>query len=319
MEDGRDKAANAQRHDHVAELRDGGIGQHALDIVLGHGDGRGKEGREAADQADDHQRHGAFKPADREDRQHARDQVDARGDHGRRVDQRRDGRGAFHRVGQPDVQRELRTLAAGPEHQEQTDRRRHAAADIQAWIGQPRLPQDPVCGVRIMEIERAVRRPDQEQAERKPKIADPVNEKRLFAGRDRRWLLEPEADQQITTEPDRFPEHVQQHKIAHADEHRHREHEQRDICEEPHVAGIAVHIARRVDGDQRGDERDHAEHDRSERIGAEDDVDGERFLLAVQRFGVGHVGPGPERDDLFLAHAKVAGSRRLVFKAMQMQ
>ena len=42
----------------------------------------------------------------------ARDQVHAGGDHRRRVDQRRHRRRAGHRVRQPDVQRDLRRLAA---------------------------------------------------------------------------------------------------------------------------------------------------------------------------------------------------------------
>ena len=52
----------------------------------------------------------------------------AGGDHGRGVQQRGDGRRAFHRVGQPDVQRELRRLADDGEEEEQRDGGRHAAA-----------------------------------------------------------------------------------------------------------------------------------------------------------------------------------------------
>ena len=40
------------------------------------------------------------------------------------VDERADGRGAFHRVGQPNVQRKLRAFAARPGHQQQTNRHR---------------------------------------------------------------------------------------------------------------------------------------------------------------------------------------------------
>ena len=48
-----------------------------------------------------------------EERVHAGDQVDAGGDHRRGVDQRGDGRGALHRVGEPGVERELRRLGEG--------------------------------------------------------------------------------------------------------------------------------------------------------------------------------------------------------------
>ena len=65
-----------------------------------------------------------------EQRRAAGDHVDAGGDHRRGVDQGADRRRAFHRVGQPDVQRELGALAAGPEQQQQADRRGDAAGGI---------------------------------------------------------------------------------------------------------------------------------------------------------------------------------------------
>ena len=46
-----------------------------------------------------------------EERVGAAQQEDAGGDHGGRVDERRHRRRAFHRVGQPEVQRDLRALA----------------------------------------------------------------------------------------------------------------------------------------------------------------------------------------------------------------
>ena len=47
------------------------------------------------------------------------DHVDARGHHGRGVNQRGDRRRAFHGVGQPDIERNLRGLAGGA-HQQQS-------------------------------------------------------------------------------------------------------------------------------------------------------------------------------------------------------
>ena len=67
------------------------------------------ERRDRADDGDDEHRDGRAG----EERVHARDHVDAGGDHGGGVDQRADGRGAFHRVGQPDVERQLRRFADG--------------------------------------------------------------------------------------------------------------------------------------------------------------------------------------------------------------
>ena len=47
---------SAQAEEHVAELADGGIGQHALEIGLRERDQRGQQGREAADR-----RHGVLR------------------------------------------------------------------------------------------------------------------------------------------------------------------------------------------------------------------------------------------------------------------
>ena len=117
MEDGRRVGCDAAAQEHVAKLRDGGVGQHALDVVLHQADGGGKEGGGRADDGDHAEREGrAVKEEVR-----AGDHVDAGRDHGGRVDERGDRRGAFHGVGQPDVERKLRALAGCA--QQQAERR----------------------------------------------------------------------------------------------------------------------------------------------------------------------------------------------------
>ena len=58
-----------------------------------------------------------------------RHHIHARRDHGRGVDQGGDRRGAFHGVGQPDVERKLRRLAAGADEQQQSGRGDDGIAD----------------------------------------------------------------------------------------------------------------------------------------------------------------------------------------------
>ena len=193
------------------------------------------------------------------------------------MDQRADRRGAFHRVGEPNVQRELRALSACAQQKQQTDRRPHAAANVKRRIAEHRLAKDAAmhdaADERIVEIERAVGDPEQEKAQGEAAIADAVDEERLHPRRRGRGLFKPEADQQIAAQTDRLPEDVEQNEVAHRHQHRHREDEQRDVAEEPPIAGVAVHIADRIDRHQQRNKRDHRQHDGGERIGAEDDVD----------------------------------------------
>ena len=134
----------------------------------------GQQRREAADQG-----HGVLRlRRSDEQRRAAGNHVDAGRDHRGRVDQGADGRGAFHRVGQPDMQRKLGALAAGPGQQQQANRRADRAADIAAAIGnrQPRLPKHAGrlhrrCAAarhlprRVVKIERAVGGPNQKQTQ----------------------------------------------------------------------------------------------------------------------------------------------------------
>ena len=123
VEHAADECADAAGEEHVAELRDRRVREDLLDVVLRQADRRREERREAADDRDDDHRVG------REPEEHvaARDHVDARRDHRRRVDQRRDGRRARHRVGQPDVERELRGLAARADEEAEADERQEGA------------------------------------------------------------------------------------------------------------------------------------------------------------------------------------------------
>ena len=110
--------SRSQTEEHVAELADRGIGEHALEVVLRKRDQGRHQCREAADQ-----RHHELRLGRRhEQRAEPGDHVHPAGDHRRGVNQRAYRGRAFHRVGKPDVQRELRALAAGPHEQEQADR-----------------------------------------------------------------------------------------------------------------------------------------------------------------------------------------------------
>ena len=138
--------ADAHRQEHVAELRDRRVREHPLDVVLHQADRAGQERRRDADDRDDRQR------LRRVAEQHrvAADHVHAGRHHRRRVDERGDRRRAFHRVRQPDVQRNLRRLAGRADEQQQRDRARPCRT--------PSPGASDAAGARdLLEVERAER------------------------------------------------------------------------------------------------------------------------------------------------------------------
>ena len=123
MEDGGGVGCDSAAEEHVAELRDGRVGEDALDVVLHDSDRSGENCSECADDGDDAE--GVGRPV--EEGMAAGDHVDAGRDHGRGVDEGGDGGGAFHCVGEPDVERDLRGLAGGSDYEQQGDGGEEAA------------------------------------------------------------------------------------------------------------------------------------------------------------------------------------------------
>ena len=109
VEDGGRVGADSAGQEHIAELRDGGVGEDALDIVLNQTDAGGEECGGGSDSGDPGERVGGTI----EQGVAARDHVDTGGDHRRGVDEGGNGGGAFHRVRQPDVKGDLRGFAGG--------------------------------------------------------------------------------------------------------------------------------------------------------------------------------------------------------------
>ena len=194
----------------------------------------------------------------------ARDQIHAGGDHRRRVDQRRDRRRARHRIGQPDVQRNLRRLAGRADEQQDADQaRRHGGNG------------GPLMNARIdrVHVQRAERLVEHEHAEQEAGVADAVGDEGLLAGARLVGVLEPEADQQIRREPHAFPADEQDQQRPAQHEHQHEEQEQVQVGEVAGVARVVLHVADRVDVDQRADAGDDQHHHRGEAVEVEGDLE----------------------------------------------
>jgi len=127
--------------------------------------------------------------------------VDAGSNHGGRVDQRANWRRAFHGVGQPDVKRELRGLAAGSHEQEQA-RDGERAENAPAFMWPSRIRKRPQTAAKNRACEMSGRAGTcQHEAE----VADAVDDEGFFAGIGGGFSEEVKADEQIAREARRLP------------------------------------------------------------------------------------------------------------------
>ena len=187
------------------------------------------------------------------------------------MDHRRDRGRALHRIGQPDMQRHLRRLAHGADEQEQADQAQRAQAGERGGLLRQRL----ALGEHGSIVQASRRRQQRPHAEQKGKIAHAVDEKSL---EPRTWGPRPgipEPDQQIRHQADPFPADEQQQEVVRHDQQQHGEGEQRQVGEEPHVAGVPAHVADAVDVHQQRDERDHNHHHHAQGIDQEADLHSE--------------------------------------------
>ena len=191
---------------HVADLRHRRRGKRFLDVVLGAADDRAEQQR---DRADDHDTQLCV-GREVEDRAGPHDQVDAGGDHGGGVDERRHRRRAFHRVAEPGLQRHLRRLAARRKQQQQPDR------------GQRALTELGCGGEDAREGDRADVGEHHHQRDGQADVADAVDDERLLGRGGRRRLVRPEPDQQVRRQAHAFPPDVEAEVVVGEHQQQHR-------------------------------------------------------------------------------------------------
>ena len=260
VEDGGTAVADGEGAGHVAELADRRVGEDALDVVLGErGEPRADHRDSGHDGEDDHRGRGGL-----EDGEEPGDEVDAGGDHRRGVDQRGDGCGARHRVGQPGVQREQRRLARHAREEQQGDQGRvvqSAARDGAEDAGDP---------------EGAGVGGQREQADEEGDVAELGDQEGLDGGGAGLGRLPVVADQEVRADAHDLPADQQHHQVAGVDDEQHRGGEQGDESGVRGVARVVAQIARRVDLHAGGDDADEYGDEGGEAVDVQAQLDGDR-------------------------------------------
>ena len=163
--------ADPRADEHVPDLAHRRVGDDALDVPL---DERDHPRRKKRDQPED-RREVLDVWRGLEDEMRAADEVDAGGDHRRRVDERGDRRRSLHRVGEPGVERDLRGLRDGAGEEAEGEQRDDGVRQLAA--------------LRRGEDGAVVEAPDlgdrEEEGERHRRVADGVDHERLLRGVDR--------------------------------------------------------------------------------------------------------------------------------------
>ena len=260
MENADGIAPNPQCHKHVAKLRTGGIGDDALDVVLHQTNSRRKKRGDAADDCDKTERIWC----QIKQRRQARHHENASRDHGRGMDEGGNRGWPLHRVRQPGVKQELRRFAHRPHEQQQTCHGQRI--DIHAKDMNVLADQSGSLGKNRLQRNRTGEEKQQENAQRKAKIADAIDDESLDRRRIGAGLLIPEANQQVGSQAHPFPAKKHLHQIVRRHQHQHGKGEQAEIGEKALAGRIFVHIANGIDMDEAGYAVDHHQHHHRQRV-----------------------------------------------------
>ena len=184
------------------------------------------------------------------------------------MDQRRNRRGACHRVRQPHEERELGGLSGGAHQQRQRD---GCGGSSSCWPHGFGPLKDFIKA-------QASKGPEgQEHGDQEAQVPDPIDDKRLLprlsiSGPSRTFLV-PEADQQVRTQPDPLPANKHGQQAVAGNQHQHGGNEEVEIHKETRVSGgitlkadVRAHVSDGIDMDQGADSRDHQQHGHRERI-----------------------------------------------------
>ena len=253
--------AEAEQHHQQAQLADGRIGKDALQIVPEQRHHRGEHHGDKADAGDDHRI--GLRP--RQHRPQPRQQEHARLHHRRRVEIGADRRGRRHRVGQPEMERELRRLGeAADQHQTEDHRIERRGLHLRAAFQNGR------------QIETARRQPEQHHAPDQRKASAAGHRQRHAGTLPPFGLVLPEPDEEERRKTGQLPEHQQQQHIARQHDAQHRALKQHQAGKEPPRRLSLVKVEMGEDHHQQPDAEDQAGKHQPQRIDHQGQIKAQR-------------------------------------------
>ena len=160
------------------------------------------------------------------------------------MDKGRHWRRPFHRIGKPNIKRNLGTLANGTDEQQETNSRQHAeSGGFNRHVGR-RFGH-------LAEIDGPEREENEKHAKDKTEVTNPVDDKCLLPGVRRTLLVIPKANQEVGTEPDTFPTDEHDQETAPQYQYQHEETKEIEVAEKPSDARtwFVVNVSDRIDVD----------------------------------------------------------------------
>src|SRR5262249_36551350 len=129
-------------------------------------------------------------------------------------------------------------------------------------------------------------RNDKKNSQRKTKVADAVDDKRLVPGDNIQWLFIPKTNQQIRTEAHPFPTDEERQQIVGHHQDQHEKNKKVEVDEKARHSLIVGHITEGIDVDKKSDAGDDKQHHRGEVIDLEEKLYLERAGLNKGKEGV---------------------------------
>jgi len=258
MEDRCRPCADTEGQEHVADLADCGVGEDPFDVRLRERASRGKKQGGGTDDS--------YEPLDErgqlEDDVHPGDEINPGRYHGRRVNEGGDRRGAGHGIGEPRLERKLGGLADGsPEKQEG-----RPEGYVRALSPLPGRCPEHALYAQCAEVDEK-----KQETDGKGRVADAGDDECLIRCRYISRVIIPEADKEITAQPNAFPSEIEKEQVICHDQDQHGTHKKIHVRKEAPDARLPSHVFRRVKQYKESDDGNNENHDNRQGVNVKRD------------------------------------------------